>query len=198
MQDEVLTITKNGYTLSVWRDNYPGINPRKDYSNLGTLYIPRPPRGYSFSDEDANAEDANAAPVKIPVYILDHSGIAVSAAPFGDVWDSWKAGVYYVTAEKIREEYRNAPDATKKALQVARAELQTFADYIAGDIYGFTITDANGRERESVSGYFGEDGIQCIKTEFPGYVTAFETEDYPLFAGIKNVWQDCSPATLNV
>ena len=105
MEDEVLTITKNGYTLSVWRDDYPGINPRKDYSNLGTLYIPRPPRGCSFSDEDANAEDANAAPVKIPVYILDHSGIAVSAAPFGDPWDSWKAGVYYVTAEKIWEEY---------------------------------------------------------------------------------------------
>lgn len=185
MQDEVLTITKNGYTLSVWRDDYPVIDPRKDYDNLGTLYIPRPPRGCSFSDEGANAKDAHDAPVKIPVYILDHSGMAVSPIPFGDVWDSWKAGVYYVTAEKIREEYGNAPDAAKKALQVARAELQTFADYIAGDIYGFTITDASGCERESVSGYFGKDGIQAIEADFPGYITEFETEDYPLFAGIE-------------
>ena len=108
-----------------------------------------------------------------------------------------ESGVYYVTAEKIREEYHNAPNANAKALQAARAELQTFADYIAGDVYGFTITDANGRERESVSGYYGEDGIQYIKAEFSDYVSAFEAEDYPLFAGIKNVWQGGNLATQN-
>ena len=199
MQDEVLTITKNGYTLTVWRDDFP-TNPR-EWDTLGTLYIPRPPRGCSLSDNDASAEDADAAPVKIPVYILDHSGIAVSAAPFGDPWDSWKAGVYYVTEEKLKKEYadRSYEEAEKTALDVLRAELQTFADYIAGDVYGFTITDANGRERESVSGYYGEDGIQCIKAEFSAYVAAFEAEDYPLFAaaGLESVWQGCPLATQN-
>ena len=193
MQDEVLTITKNGYTLTVWRDDCPH-NPR-NFDNLGTLYIPRPPRGYSFSDNDASAEDADAAPVKIPVYILDHSGIAVSSAPFGDPWDSWQAGVYYVTAERLKKEYadRSYEEAEKAALSLLRAELQEFADYLAGDVYGFTITDdRDGKELETVGGYYGEDGIQQIKSEFPGYVAAFETAEYPLFAfaGLKNVWQN--------
>ena len=141
-ENDVLTQTSGNYTLSIWRDDFPP-NPREEFDNLGTLYIPRPPRGCSFSDKDANADDAKAAPVKIPVYILDHSGLAISAAPFGDPWDSWQAGVLYVTAEKLKEEYtdRSYEEAEKTALNVLRAELQEFADYIAGDVYGFTITD---------------------------------------------------------
>ena len=202
MQDEVLTITKNGYTLTVWKDEFP-INPREEFDNLGTLYVPRPPRGYSFSDEGANAEDADSAPVKIPVYVLDHSGIAVRDTPFGDPWDSWQAGVYYVTAERLKKEYadRSYEEAEKTALSLLRAELQEFTDYIAGDVYGFTITDdRDGKELETVGGYFGEDGIQQIKSEFPGYVTTFEAAEYPLFAfaGLENVWRGCSPATQSV
>lgn len=189
--NEVQTITRNGYTLTVWRDDSP-LNPREEFDNLGTLYVPCPPRGYSFSDKGANAGDANAAPVKIPVYVLDHSGIYLRDTPFGDPWDSWIAGVYYVTAEKLKKEYTDRPyeEAKKTALSLLQAELQEFADYIAGDVYGFTITDANGHERESVSGYYGEDGIQQIKSEFPEFVASFEAEDYPLLAsaGLENVW----------
>ena len=89
-ENNVLTQTIGNYTLSIWRDDFP-TNPR-EWDNLGTLYIPRPPRGCSLSDNDASAEDADAAPVKIPVYILDHSGIVISDTPFNDPWDSWKAG----------------------------------------------------------------------------------------------------------
>ena len=200
-ENDVLTLTSGNYTLSIWRDDFP-LNPRKEFDNLGTLYIPRPPRGCSFSDKDANADDAKAAPVKIPVYILDHSGLAISAAPFGDPWDSWQAGILYVTAEKLKEEYtdRSYEEAEKTALNVLRAELQEFADYIAGDVYGFTITDnRDGEELETVGGSFGTDGIDLIKSEFSGYIAAFEAADYPLFAvaGLENVWQGGNLATQN-
>lgn len=78
----VKTETKGNYTLQICTDDYPE-NPRR-YDNFGVLYIPRPPRNYSLSDEGASLEECNAAPVKIPVYILSHSGISISCTPFGD------------------------------------------------------------------------------------------------------------------
>ena len=67
-------------------------------------------------------------------------------------------------------------------------------------MYGFTITDnRTGESVETVFGFYGEEGIECIKSEFREYVSAFEMKDYPLFsfAGMKNVWQGGNPATHN-
>ena len=92
MEDAIETIEKDGYTLTIYRDDYPE-SPR-DWCNIGKLYIPRPPRGCALSDKDADADECNAAPVKLPVYVLDHSGLAISTTSFGDPWDSWRAGLY--------------------------------------------------------------------------------------------------------
>ena len=72
---------------------------------------------------------------------------------------------------------------------------------MAGNVYGFTITDnRTGEIVENVGGFYGEEGIECIKSEFREYVSAFEIKDYPLFAfsGLDNVLQGCNPATQNV
>ena len=67
-------------------------------------------------------------------------------------------------------------------------------------MYGFTITDnRTGEDKETVFGFYGEDGIECIKSEFREYVSEFEMKDYTLFAfaGLKNVLKDCNTATHN-
>ena len=67
-------------------------------------------------------------------------------------------------------------------------------------MYGFTITDnRSGEIVENVGGFYGEAGIECIKSEFREYVHKFEMEDYPLFSfsGLGNVWQCGNPATQN-
>ena len=122
-ENDVLTQKNGNYTLSIFLDEFAH-NPREEFENLGTLYIPRPPRGYAFSDKNANAEEAKAAPVKIPVYILDHSGIALSYKSFNDSWDSWNAGIMYVTENKLNEKYGSREDAKKIARDVLKAELQ--------------------------------------------------------------------------
>ena len=68
-------------------------------------------------------------------------------------------------------------------------------------MYWFTITDnRSGKSVETVCGFYGEAGIECIKSEFREYVSTFEMKDYPLFAfsGLDNVLQGCNPATQNV
>ena len=190
---EALT-TMGNYTLQIWYDDYPD-SPR-DWDNIGTLYIPRPPRGYSMSDANANGNDAKTAPVKIPVYILDHSGLCISSAPFGDPWDSWRAGTYYVTADKIHAEYGDAADAIERARAVAKGELDTYAAYISGDVYRYDITDQRGDCIDSCAGFYGEKDVEYIKEMFRNFVEYQENNvDYPLFSGIKNVWQCCSTTT---
>ena len=194
----VKTKTKGNYTLQIWVDDFPE-NPR-EWDNLGTLYIPYPPRGYELSDDDATEDAARTAPVKMSVYILDHSRIKISAVPFGDPWDSWTAGAYYVTADKIVKEYGNMNDAAiRQAFRVARTELETFAEYIEGNVYGYHITDHAGEMvYDSCAGYYGNDGIHQIEENFCNFVEYREkTGDYPLFAGIKNAWNCCSNSTPN-
>jgi len=175
-------IEKNGYRLDIKLDQYPE-NPRQ-CDNLGTLYIPRPPRHCAMSDDGASADEAAAAPVVLPLYIMDHSGIAISDQPFGCPWDSWRAGCLYVTREKLLAEYgRDTSETREVAKNCLRAELQEYAAYISGDVYGYTITrESDGEELDSCWGFYGEDGVKYIKELFNDIVKEQYKKDNPLFA----------------
>ena len=175
-------IKKNGYRLNIEAD-YDAENPRQ-WDNMGTLYIPRPPRHCAMSNDGASAEEAAAAPVVLPVYVMDHSGIAISDQPFGCPWDSWRAGCIYVTKDKLVSEYgQDTPEAREKAKNCLRAELQRYAAYVAGDVYGYTITrESDGEELDSCWGFYGEDGIKYIKELFEDFITEQYKRDNPLFA----------------
>ena len=186
--DAIETLELNGYTLNIYRDEWP-MNPRKWEDNIGILYVPQPPRGCHFSDDDANHADALAAPVQIQVYCLDHSGVYIGPRNPGDQWDSWLAGVYYVTADKIRAEYGDAPDAIERARDVALAELQRFSDYVAGDCYYYTIENTAGDVLESCGGYIGDGEFDYIREIFRDYVDGELRAENPLFvaAGLDPV-----------
>jgi hypothetical protein len=176
------TIEKNGYLLSIDYDQ-DAENPRQ-WDNLGTLYIPRPPRHCAMSDDGASADEAAAAPVVLPVYVMDHSGIAISEQPFGCPWDSWRAGCLYVTKEKLLAEYgQDSPETRKIAKNCLRGELQEYAAYVSGDVYGYTITRENdGDVMDRCGGFYGEDGVKYIKELFEEFIKEQYKVDNPLFA----------------
>lgn len=176
------TIEKNGYKLEIKID-YAAENPRQG-DNLGALYIPRPPRHCAMSDDDACADEAAAAPVVLPVYVIDHGGIAISERPFGCPWDSWLAGCLYVTKEKLLAEYgQDTPETRKIAKNCLRGELQEYAAYVAGDVYGYTITrESDGEIMNSSWGFYGDEGIKYIKELFNDFIKEQYTVDNPLFA----------------
>ncbi len=175
-------IEKNGYRLNIEIDQYPE-NPRQ-WDNLGTLYIPRPPRHCAMSDDGASADEAAAAPVVLPVYVMDHSGLAISEQPFGCPWDSWRAGCLYVTKDKLVSEYgQDTPETREKAKNCLRGELQEYAEYVAGDVYGYTITRiSDGEIMDSCWGFYGEGGLKCIKELFEDFIKEQYKKDNPLFA----------------
>lgn len=71
-----------------------------------------------------------------PLYLYDHSGITISAGSFGCEWDSGQVGWQYVTDEALQAEWAGDEAA---ALRYMDATLQTYDDYITGNVHGFEV-----------------------------------------------------------
>jgi len=144
------------------------ISPR-EWDNLGTMacYHSR----YTLGDEGVPYKDevidmlegSNNDVICLPLRLYDHSGLAMSThnngAAFGDPWDSMWIGAIFVEKAKIREEY-GWKYLTKKRinqiLQYLEGEVETYDQYLRGDVYGITVEGGEGGD-ESCWGYYGYD-----------------------------------------
>ena len=81
--------------------------------------------------------------VILPVYLYDHSGLAVSTERtgcFADQWDSMQIGFIYVMNGKARQEWSGA-GWHKKAEAYLRSELATYNDFLTGNVYQYRSED---------------------------------------------------------
>jgi len=102
----------------------------------------------------------------LPLYLFDHGGITMSTGSFSCPWDSGQVGWIYATHETAREEYGDNPgEAKAKTIKYMEGEVKTFAQYIEGQVYGFTLErlstcshgDEHGDTEESCGGFYGYD-----------------------------------------
>jgi len=80
---------------------------------------------------------------------------------FGDRWDSGCVGFIFVPYSKIRQEYsvkRISRKVMERAQKCMAAELQTYDDYLTGNVYGFQVFDSpeDDNEIESCWGFYGD------------------------------------------
>lgn len=138
-------------------------SPRQD-GNLGTLACWHrrmlvgdvKPKESPVDYQKALPKDA----LVVPVYMLDHSGVALSTRDFGDPWDSGQVGIYVMTSEQVAAAYgQDTPQAREKALQGIQAELEAYACYLNGDAWGYVIEDAQGNQLDGCWGFLGGDPI---------------------------------------
>jgi len=110
------------------------------------------------------------------LYLYDHSGITMRCGSFNDPWDSGPVGYIYCSLEKARENWM-APEATWDTLvkhssgkqvtlreytqQLLEGEVETYASYLEGDVYGYVVEDEDGEHVDSCWGFFGYD--YCIE-----------------------------------
>jgi len=159
----------NGNTLQVINDSNPE-SPRT-WSNLGKMVCFH--RRYSLGDKhdfkqgDYNGWDElkaailkkeNVAVIQ-PMYMYDHSGITVSTKPFSCPFDSGQIGFIYITKEAAREGFmvKNVTAKIKERLLVnLNGEVETYDQYLTGDIYGFKEVDSEGNEVDSCWGFYGD------------------------------------------
>jgi hypothetical protein len=178
------TIKHGNLTIKVTQDDYPG-NPR-EWDNVGKMvcwhrrYIlgdeqpTRSPEEYladlmagreyklhgKWVPEDIDRKHVQSYINKhffiLPLYLYDHSGISMSAAPFNCPWDSGQVGFIY--AERNCDEY---PDLRAGLL----AEVKTYNQYLTGDIFNYDIEDEDGNVVDSCCGFYGFDDCKQAATE---------------------------------
>lgn len=153
-------------TVQVCFDPDP-LNPRTEYDNATTMVHWH--RRYDLGDkriERASADDlrrdqrhAGDPIVEIrPLYLMDHSGLSVSTAPYNCHWDSGQVGWVYITASQAAELGDPNPD---ELLRIIAGEVETYDRYLTGQVFGFVIVGADGETLESVWGF--DDQYECMR-----------------------------------
>lgn len=153
--EAIKTYDHKGYTIEIHYDEW-GESPR-NWDNFGTMACYH--RRYTIGDEK-QYEDPIALQeylttsedmIYLPVYMYEHSGIALSTSPFGDRWDSGQIGFIYMTKEKAKEE----GITEYEALDRLDREVKTMDDFVRGNVYGYKVFNDEGEELDSCWGYIG-------------------------------------------
>jgi len=148
-----------GYQIEILPDEI-NETPR-DWSNLGVMVCFH--RRYNLGDkhsfrdpEEFDLFIRKEKAIQLPLYIFDHSGITMRTHPFGDRWDSGQVGWIYVLYETIQKEYGLVNETTKeKAKKVLEAEVKVYDDYLTGNVYGYRVLNAQGKELDACWGFYG-------------------------------------------
>jgi len=95
------------------------------------------------------------------VRMYDHSGISISMDdnyPYNDQWDSGIIGFVFIPRSKALENWsikRISPKRKNQCMEIMRGEIETYDQYLRGDVYGFVLEDSKGNHLDSCSGFFG-------------------------------------------
>ena len=109
--------------------------------------------------EKAIIKEENPA-VILPLYMYDHSGISISTSPFGCRWDSGQIGFVLVSKKQALEEFGGVRVSSKKKVKIEsiiEAEVETYTQYVEGEVYGFQIIDEDNEVIDSCYGFYGTD-----------------------------------------
>lgn len=172
MKDYIVeTETVGKYRIDIIQDTDPE-SPRT-WDNLGTMvcfhsgYILGDKHDYDHRDYSGWEEMENDiikrenVGVILPLFLYVHSGITMNTTGFSCRWDSGQVGFIFVSKEKIREEY-GVKRISKKMLDRIEGylvgEVETYDQYLRGDVYGYRITDTEtDEELDSCWGFYGSD-----------------------------------------
>jgi hypothetical protein len=167
-----MQVKKNGLTLRVEPDDYPP-TAREECFDLGHLLCWH--RKYELGEEHpyetakdfyADKELQDKIFVRLPVYMLDHSGLRFSTRPFTAVdpqgWDSGQVGVIYATKENVSRICGKLSEETRGTVeQYLIEEIQTFDDFQTREYYAYYIEGREGDIVDSGGGYYG-DGLADV------------------------------------
>jgi hypothetical protein len=120
--------------------------PADEFKTWGTL------RKHLVKEEKAE--------VILPLYLMDHSGLAISTTPFGCSWDSGQVGWIYSTVKELVA-WLGKSWTREQAEKALKIEVEVYNKYISGDVWGYVITDAFGDEVESCWGFYDQDAAEA-------------------------------------
>lgn len=162
-----------GYKILIYQDDNPG-NPR-DWDNLGKMVCFH--RNYKLGDKhDLSVDDLKETVkrkdvIALPLYLLDHSGLWMRTVRFLEDpqgWDTSAVGYIFVDFATIRKEYsvkRISRKLRRKVEDVLEQEVQTYSQYLSGEVYGYSARNARGEVVDSCWGFYGDEGEKDMVQE---------------------------------
>jgi hypothetical protein len=150
--DDIEEINYKDHRIEIDIDPHP-INPREHF-NVTTFssqseYVP--------DEAGPNFTENHEIVASKPLYIYDHSGVTISTSPFRSHWDSGQIGYVYITEEAVEESGVNRDILD----DVIEAEVETFDQYLRGEVYSHVALDPDGDVVGSCGGFY--DKSQAIK-----------------------------------
>ena len=166
------TRTYKSGTISFYHDE-EAPNPRTEWDNLSTMLCKHP--RYILGDRKRGDPEPTTTEVEsierkrnvisVRLYLLDHSGLRLSCdasavrAYYGG-WDTSWVGIAYITVGRMRKEFGkklSSQALREKAVEVLQSEVETYDQYLSGQVYGYVARNAAGDEVGSCWGIFGWD-----------------------------------------
>lgn len=184
MHDPVYEEAYQDHTIRIYQDPDPD-SPREG-SNLGTLICWH--RRYRLGDNhqydspeaflhdlagvsdqsdlsmDQLRDRAERKAIILPVFLYDHSGLAMNTIGFHCPWDSGQVGFVYVALEAVRKEFgakRVSKALRDKAKDILRGEIVSYDAYLRGRVYGYVI-EQDGEEIDACWGFVGDYETYCL------------------------------------
>jgi len=160
-----MEIKRKGITLTVDVDEFYFPNPREEDEHLGTMVCFH--GRYNLGDEHEfhNPSEFNEwckqnekdIYCKLPLYLLDHSGLAMSVFDYNDPWDSGQVGYIYCTHDDIKRiglDEKNRQAITQSLID----EVKEYSEYLSGypPYYYFAISNEDDEMVDSCTGFRGE------------------------------------------
>lgn len=186
-------ITYKGHHINIYYDDCPE-SPR-EWSNLGTFYTahrryhPEKEFDEHFDfDEVCDGRPGNIRKsflqkhIALNLFLYDHSGLSISSGPFSCRWDSGWFGIVAVSVAQVKKEYGwkvLTQSRRKKIEEYLQNEIDTYNEYLHGEVYGFQVTpeDDDTEILDSCWGFFGDDGLDQLKNECQAYINDKIAED---------------------
>jgi len=129
-------------------------DPREIRDNLGIMVAFH--KRYNLGDKtDLTSDQFNSwdelkeylikhekAKVILPLYLLDHGGLAMRTEPFFEDpggWDSGQVGFIYTTDKRIKEFYGDKKPSEKEIEEALESEVRDYNDYLEGNVYRFVL-----------------------------------------------------------
>lgn len=102
--------------------------------------------------------------VALPVYAYIHLGATVATTPFGCRWDSGLSGFTYVKRTDYVKDFGTKKNVKSSVIEDhLRGNLETFDQWLRGEVYYFSLEDAEtGETLDSCSGFYGSDYAESM------------------------------------
>ena len=135
----------------------------------------------SWAEVEKFLRDEHDAFVVLPVSATDHGGLHVYVGSPRDQWDSGRLGLAYMTRKEATSGWPElaGDDLLGAAVECLRAEVEEYADWLAGNVYGWVVSDKDGETLESCWGYIGDAGRDAAKDEAVSSAAYFVKQQQP-------------------